>query len=117
MTVQRRRDYDGAMNPVRFLWLAAVAVPLCGCANFDAEPVAGARREGVYPNLNIKPQSAAAQFTNDEAASGRAGLTAMKDVVAAEGATPHESQRQRLEELGASHGPRTIEEIENDPTR
>jgi hypothetical protein len=105
------------MNPVRLLWLAAVAVPLCGCASFDAEPVPGARREGNYPNLNIRPKSAATQFTDDEAASDRAGLAAMKDVVTQEGATPHESQRERLEELAANHGAKTIEEIESKPAR
>ncbi|MBX3531830.1 MAG: hypothetical protein KF849_14565 [Rhizobiaceae bacterium] len=102
---------------MRFLWLAAVLAPLCGCANFDADPVPGARREGNYPNLNIRPKSAAAQYSDAEAGSDRAGLSAIKDVVAAEGATPHESQRERLEELGASHGQKAIEEIEGKPAQ
>jgi hypothetical protein len=111
---------DGRAATARALSAALLVAlaPLAACSSTDFDgQVEGARREGVYPNLNIPPQSAAPVHTPAEAASDRAGLTALKDVVVAEGATPPESQRARLEELGATHGQKAIDEIEGKPAQ
>lgn len=94
-----------------------LALPLAGCMSPVSDEdlrVEGARRTGTYPNLNIRPRAATAQFAPAEADSDRAGLTALRETVEEEGENRPESQERRLRELAETHGPRTIEEIEAD---
>lgn len=113
------------MKPVRFPWLAgraaalvlalASVLPLGACMSPVSEEdthFEGARVTGAYPNLNIRPEAAATRYSRAEASSDRAGLTALRETVEEEGETKHESQQERLRELGATHGQRAIEEIE-----
>ncbi len=92
---------------------ACVALLLASCSNADFDgAVEGARRTGEYPNLNIRPESAAPQISPDEAGADRAGLTAFREAIAEEGADRPESQRESLEALREGHAKRVIDEIE-----
>jgi hypothetical protein len=91
----------------------ALALPAaCSSASFDGD-VAGASRTGTYPNINERREAATTQLTDAEAEASAATLAARRDEIAAAQAAPRQSESERLRQLGATHGQRTIDEIEN----
>ena len=84
-----------------------------GCGTTIEEAVPGARREGVYPNLNIPQQAATEQLTDEEAQAGIAALSAVRAGQRSSGAGGSASEAERLRRLRESHGEAALEEIEN----
>lgn len=68
---------------------------------------------GTYPNLNIKPQTAAAQLTPEQAAASKAELAATRDGArTASGADANAASTNELRNLARSHGDETLRIIE-----
>jgi hypothetical protein len=68
---------------------------------------------GTYPNLNIAPQVAAPQLSDEEKNAKLAGLKAAQNAQAAKGGsgeTPNDETL--LKKLAATHGQKTLSEIE-----
>lgn len=100
--------------------LGAVSLlALAGCGGgttTDASvPVTQAARDtGTFPNLNIKPQVAAAQFTDSERTAKLAQLNAEKQRAQAKsGATTEKADAVALRKLGANHAGDTLKTIES----
>lgn len=96
----------------------AALLALAGCGGGstidDAVPVSqGPRDTGSYPNLNIKPQVAAQQFTDAEKDAKLAELKADQARAAASpGATTEAADAKALDKLAASHASDTLKQIE-----
>ncbi|PSJ59768.1 hypothetical protein [Pseudaminobacter soli (ex Li et al. 2025)] len=68
---------------------------------------------GTYPNLNIAPQVAAPQLSDEEKNAKLAGLKAVQNAQAAKGGggeVPNDETL--LKKLAATHGQKTLSEIE-----
>lgn len=96
----------------------AALLALAGCGGGstieEAVPVSqGPRDTGSYPNLNIKPQVAAQQFTDAEKDAKLAELKADRARAAASpGATTEAADAKALDKLAASHASDTLKQIE-----
>jgi hypothetical protein len=121
---------DAAENSLRGRVLAAVALcagllSAAGCASDINEGVGppttvpsisggGPKNTGTYPNLNIRPQAAAAQITPEQRAAAGAGLTASASSAqagaAGTGMSPEEQAR--LKKLAEDKGAGVLAEIE-----
>ncbi|GHC78836.1 hypothetical protein [Limoniibacter endophyticus] len=92
---------------------------LSGCAGQQARSgVDGATsgtvvNTGTYPNLNIKPQTAAPQLTPEQVAASKAELAATRDGArAAAGADASPASTEELRSLARSHGDETLKVIQ-----
>lgn len=98
--------------------VAALALGGCGSANTidNAVPVSqGARDTGSYPNLNIKPEAAAQQFSDTEKATKLSELQADKARAAASpGVTTQAANSAELGKLAATHADDTLKQIEGE---
>jgi hypothetical protein len=96
--------------------VALLALGGCGGGNTidNAVPVAqGARDTGSYPNLNIKPEVAAQQFTDAERTAKLSELQAERaQAEASPGATTEAADNAELGKLAATHAGDTLKEIE-----
>ena len=99
--------------------MAVAAAPLalgaCGSANVDnaATPVAeGPRDTGSFPNLNIKPEVAAEQLTDEEKTSKLAELKADQAGQGNGGGRPSSNDAAILNSLGKNHARDTLRQIE-----
>lgn len=92
---------------------AAAALVLSGCASgAGSDTGSGARDTGTYPNLNIKPGVAAAQFTPEEQAAVTARLNSDRAQAAANTAGTPPNDVAELSQLGSTHAQKTLDEIE-----
>jgi hypothetical protein len=89
----------------------ALLVAACGATVEDAVP--GARRTGVYPNLNIPQRAATEQLTNAETEEGIDALSAARREQKAAGATGSRSDAERLRRLRQRHAEDALRQIEN----
>lgn len=81
------------------------------CTSPNAPSSAGARDTGTYPNLNIKPQAANEQLTNDQIAADKAALTAASRANASQ-RTPVKDDVALLRKIGDTHAKEALAEIE-----
>ena len=97
--------------------LAGLALAGCGGGSTieDAVPVAqGARDTGSYPNLNIKPEVAAEQFTDAEKNAKLSELKADRDqAVASTSGGAAKNDAAALGNLAKNHASDTLKQIEN----
>ncbi len=95
---------------------ALFALAGCGSANTieDAVPVSqGAQDTGTYPNLNIKPEVAAEQFTEAEKDAKLKALRAEQVKAAASpGARTEAADAAVLGKLARTHASETLKQIE-----
>lgn len=85
---------------------------LAGCAGAPVTPTPGAVDTGTFPNLNIKPQSAAVQISPAEKASAFGQLGAAKNAQAAAGATAAPpTDPLLLKKIASKHGDDTLKQI------
>ena len=98
---------------------AAAVLGLCGCAgqsavsaSSQADVVSGPKDTGTFPNLNIAPQNAAPQFTNDQKNAKLAELKAEKAASERAGGTVHPVSQAELNKIARTHGPDTLKQIE-----
>jgi hypothetical protein len=95
---------------------ALLALSGCGGASTieDAVPVSqGARDTGSYPNLNIKPEVAAEQFTDAEKNAKLGALKAEQaNAMASPGPTTEAADAVTLGQLATSHAGDTLKQIE-----
>jgi hypothetical protein len=101
----------------RFAVVAALlALGGCGGGNTieNAVPVSqGARDTGSFPNLNIKPEVAAQQFTDAERNDKLSQLKAEQaQAVASPGATTEAADARTLSKLATSHANDTLKQIQ-----
>ncbi len=100
--------------------VALLALGGCGSANTidSAVPVSqGARDTGSYPNLNIKPQVAAQQFTDAEKTAKLNELQAERtQAETSPGATTEAADNAELGKLAATHANDTLKQIEGGQT-
>lgn len=74
--------------------------------------VTGPKNTGSFPNLNIKPQNAATQFTEDEKNAKLAQLSAAKSNVQAHPGDPAAAaDAVELDRLKASHATDALKQI------
>ncbi|HEY4191883.1 MAG TPA: hypothetical protein VGM46_04495 [Mesorhizobium sp.] len=98
--------------------MAAALLTLAGCGGGNgagnAVPVSqGARDTGTFPNLNIRPQVAAEQFTDSERDAKLGQLKAQQaQAIASPGATTETADAASLNKLAASHANDTLKQIE-----
>lgn len=93
--------------------MLVAGAPLAACSSVDDGKVTpGARREGNYPNLNIRPPVAAPQLSDAESAAAASDLVTRRNVIAEEAANAPESDAERLRGIAETHAKRTIDEIE-----
>ncbi|MBK8457033.1 MAG: hypothetical protein IPL47_07935 [Phyllobacteriaceae bacterium] len=77
----------------------------------EAETVDGPTNTGAFPNLNVRPDAAAGQLSEEEKAAEIARLNAARaGQGSSAGASPAEIAR--LKKLAVSHGDKALEEIE-----
>lgn len=97
---------------------AIVLMGMAGCSSTNTSgptPIAvsaGPKDTGTFPNLNIKPQVAAPQFTEAEKNAKLAQLKADENSQAAKGASPKVADQAALTELAKKHGDETLKQIE-----
>ena len=97
---------------------AMILVGVAGCSSTSSSgptPVAvnaGPKDTGTFPNLNIKPQVAAAQFTEEEKNAKLAQLKADSNAQAAKGGGPRVANQAALKDLAKRHGDQTLKQIE-----
>ncbi|RWC30283.1 hypothetical protein [Mesorhizobium sp.] len=95
---------------------AVVLMAIAGCSSTNGPtPVAagtGPKDTGTFPNLNIKPQVAAAQFTEAEKNAKLAQLKADETSQAAKGSGPEVANQAALTDLAKKHGDETLKQIE-----
>jgi hypothetical protein len=101
-------------SSLRLVMLCSLATATAGCGTTIEESVPGARREGVYPNLNIPQQAATEQLTDEEAQAGITALTAVRTGQQSAGAGGSASEAERLRRLRESHGDAALKEIEKE---
>lgn len=108
--------FSGAGFCCAAMTVGLLALGGCGGANTidKAVPVSqGARDTGSYPNLNIKPQVAAQQFTDAEKKAKLGELEADKAQAAASpGAATEAADNAELGKLAATHADDTLKQIE-----
>lgn len=109
------RPFLGSLGTgLRIVAICAPSVLAAACGTTIEESVPGARREGVYPNLNIPQQAATEQLTDEEAEAGIAALSAVRAGRESAGADGAASEADRLRRLREKHGEAALDEIEND---
>jgi hypothetical protein len=97
---------------------AIVLIGIAGCSSTNTNsptPVAagtGPKDTGTFPNLNIKPQVAAPQFTEAEKNAKLAQLKADENAQAAKGGGPKVANQAALTDLAKKHGDETLKQIE-----
>ncbi|MER8464148.1 hypothetical protein [Mesorhizobium sp. M1396] len=97
---------------------AIVLMGIAGCSSTNTSgptPVAvsaGPKDTGTFPNLNIKPQVAAPQFTEAEKNAKLAQLKADENSQAAKGGGPKVANQAALTDLAKKHGDETLKQIE-----
>ncbi|ESY74632.1 hypothetical protein X743_04915 [Mesorhizobium sp. LNHC252B00] len=97
---------------------AIVLMGMAGCSSTNSSgptPIAvsaGPKDTGTFPNLNIKPQVAAPQFTEAEKNAKLAQLKADENSQAAKGGSPKVADQAALTELAKKHGDETLKQIE-----
>jgi hypothetical protein len=75
-------------------------------------PVTGPKDTGSFPNLNLRPQNAATQFTEDEKNAKLAQLTAAKSTAQANpGDTTAAADAAQLDSLKANHAKDALKQI------
>ncbi|WP_054308081.1 hypothetical protein [Mesorhizobium sp. 1M-11] len=99
----------------------AGGLAMTGCASSSSGPstavqsggsVTGPKDTGTFPNLNIKPQNAATQFTEDEKNAKLAQLSAAKSNVQAHPGDPAAAaDAAELDKLKASHAKDALKQI------
>lgn len=95
------------------LFASLLALGACSSTQPTANP--GAINTGTFPNLNIPPQSAAAQITPAEKAALLGELGAAKNAQTAAGGGPAPTANPvLLKKLAAKHGEEALEEIEGE---
>ncbi|MBX3597158.1 MAG: hypothetical protein KF874_06255 [Rhizobiaceae bacterium] len=96
---------------IRTMLAAAMLFAISGCTTPD-DPSSQAKNTGNFPNLNIKPATAASQLTQDEADSAIASLKGAQAGQMATGrgagATASEGELRRL---GATHSEDALKAI------
>lgn len=96
---------------------SVLALPFAagGCAGSDKNAVAvdgrGARDTGTYPNLNIAPQVAAPQFTEEQKAAKLAELRAAQQRQGAKGSGGAADEK-AMTTLARQHGPEALKAIQ-----
>ena len=112
--------FSGAGFCCAAMGVALLALGGCGSANTidSAVPVSqGARDTGSYPNLNIKPQVAAQQFTDAEKTAKLNELQAERtQAETSPGATTEAADNAELGKLAATHADDTLKQIEGGQT-
>jgi len=100
---------------LRAATLIGALLVLSACASPRPSTTTGAIDTGTFPNLNVPPQTAAAQITPDEKAAllGELGAARNAQAAAASGATSTANPA-LLKKLAARHGQDALEEIEKD---
>ncbi|WP_348633231.1 MULTISPECIES: hypothetical protein [unclassified Mesorhizobium] len=97
--------------------MALVLLAMAGCTSSNIEGAApatglvGAKDTGSYPNLNIPPQVAAEQFTDEEKNAKLAQLKAEEQGQAAKGGVKVADQA-ALDQLAKKHGAEALKQIE-----
>jgi hypothetical protein len=92
---------------------AIILLGIAGCSSTNGPvPVTGAKDTGTFPNLNIKPQVAAPQFTEAEKNAKLAELKADENSQAAKGGAPKVTNQAALAALAKKHGDETLKQIE-----
>lgn len=97
---------------------AIVLLGIAGCSSSNTSgptPIAvdaGPKDTGSFPNLNIKPQVAAPQFTAAESKAKLAELQAEKNAQGAKSGGGAASNQAALTDLAKKHGPQTLKQIE-----
>ncbi|UVK45669.1 hypothetical protein BPNPMPFG_001225 [Mesorhizobium sp. AR07] len=97
---------------------AIVLLGIAACSSTNTSgptPVAagtGPKDTGTFPNLNIKPQVAAAQFTDAEKNAKLAQLKADENAQVAKNADPGVTDQAALTDLAKKHGDETLKQIE-----
>ena len=106
-------------NAGRFcrVFAAIVLLGIAACSNTTNGPTpvavdAGPKDTGTFPNLNIKPQVAAKQFTDAEKNAKLAQLKADENAQAAKNADPGVADQAALTDLAKKHGDETLKQIE-----
>ena len=116
MAVVRNRIERAPAARIYGLALAALVLlllALSGCASTPDSDNPNVRRTGTYPNINIRPETAATRMSNEEAQAGIDDLDGKREAIAEEMEDPPESDEERLRDLAENHAARTIDEIEN----
>ncbi|MER9234262.1 hypothetical protein NKI56_19560 [Mesorhizobium sp. M0622] len=102
----------------RFCRMAVVLLAMAGCTSSNIEGAApaagfaGAKDTGSYPNLNIPPQVAAEQFTDEEKNAKLAQLKAEEQGQAAKGGVVKVADQAALDQLAKKHGAEALKQIE-----
>ncbi|ESW80204.1 MULTISPECIES: hypothetical protein [unclassified Mesorhizobium] len=102
----------------RFCRMALVLLAMAGCTSSNIEGAApatglvGAKDTGSYPNLNIRPQVAAEQFTDEEKNAKLAQLKAEEQSQAAKGGGVKVADQAALDQLAKKHGAEALKQIE-----
>ncbi|MFA6155115.1 hypothetical protein [Mesorhizobium sp.] len=96
---------------------AMMLLGVAGCSSTSSGPTpvavnAGPKDTGTFPNLNIKPQVAAPQFTEEEKNAKLAQLKADSNAQAAKGGGPKVANQAALKDLAKKHGDETLKQIE-----
>lgn len=97
---------------------AILVLGVAGCASANTSgptPVAmdaGPKDTGTFPNLNIKPQVAAPQFTEAEKNAKLAQLKADENAQAGRGGAAGVTDQAALTDLAKKHGDETLKQIE-----
>jgi hypothetical protein len=96
---------------------ALLAAGGCMSSNMEsATPAAtgvdGPKDTGSYPNLNIKPQVAAQQLTDDERNAKLAQLKADQQAQQSKGSGAQATNQAALTSLAKNHGDETLKQIE-----
>ncbi|WP_353014692.1 hypothetical protein [Mesorhizobium sp. M0854] len=98
--------------------MALVLLAMAGCTSSNMEGAApatglvGAKDTGSYPNLNIRPQVAAEQFTDEEKNAKLAQLKAEEQSQAAKGGGVKVADQATLDQLAKKHGAEALKQIE-----
>ncbi len=124
MTIRMGNGFFSRAGSCRAAAVAAVlaaglAAGGCGAGNTieDAVPVSQAARDtGTYPNLNIKPEVAAEQFTDAERNAKLGELKADRDraVASGGGGAGAKGDAAALNRLAKSHAGDTLKQIEGE---
>lgn len=92
------------------------ALVAAGCASStidDAVPTAGVKNTGQFPNLNIPPEVAASQLTEEEKQAKMAALKGAQEQQAATAATATaETDEAELRKLAETHAAAALKAIE-----
>jgi hypothetical protein len=92
---------------------AIILLGIAGCSSTNSPTTGtGAKDTGTFPNLNIKPQVAAPQFTEAEKNAKLAELKADENSQAAKGGAPKVTNQAALASLAKKHGDETLKQIE-----